>query len=129
MDKLSSGVFVLFVLLVPVSSTDIFLAEPMVCYFLDVILVVYCVVATGLYFREKFIIPTPAKATDDNGGIYQELDRAKDQDAYQVLEPTKAKKKVKKRKTESTSAEERDKDAYETLNPSGSDAAPPLSPH
>ncbi|XP_034741924.1 CD247 antigen like [Etheostoma cragini] len=116
MYTLTTGVFVLFVLLVPVSSKGLFFSEPVICYYLDGVLVLYCIFATGLFFREKFYIPPVARVAED-GGIYQELERVKDADPYEILEPSKSKKKAGKiKKPESTKAEE-----------NGSD--PPLSPH
>ncbi|KAL7384722.1 hypothetical protein ABVT39_007544 [Epinephelus coioides] len=130
MNSLRTGVLVLFVLVVPVSSKEIFFTHPVICYFLDAILVVYCIVATALFFKEKFSHVPSAAAPADDGGVYQELDRIKDDDPYQVLQPVKAKKKgkKKKKKSEATTAEEEDRDPYETLMPNGS-AAPPVSPH
>ncbi|XP_028447040.1 T-cell surface glycoprotein CD3 zeta chain [Perca flavescens] len=128
MYTLRTGVFVLFVLLVPVSSKGIFFTEPVICYYLDGILILYCIFATVLFFREKFHIPSEAKVAED-GGIYQELERINDPDTYQTLEPSKAKKKSgKKKKPKSTKAEEKDKDPFESLVPNGSDP-PPQSPH
>ncbi|XP_070770913.1 T-cell surface glycoprotein CD3 zeta chain-like isoform X2 [Enoplosus armatus] len=129
MDALRTGVFVLFVLLVPVSCKETFFTEPVICYFLDGILIVYCIVATAFFFREKFsyIPPVPVGVSVENGAIYQELERPKDSDPYQMLEPSKQKKKAGKKKTaESTQAAEREKDLYESLVPTAS--APPLSP-
>lgn len=124
MDALRTGVFVLFVLLVPVSSKEIYFTDPMICYFLDMFLVVYCIIATALFFREKFQkVPSAAKIPEDNGGIYQELERPKDADPYQVLEPSKGKKK-KKKKSGSSQAEEKDKDPYESLMLNGPAPAP-----
>ncbi|XP_031150606.1 T-cell surface glycoprotein CD3 zeta chain isoform X2 [Sander lucioperca] len=92
MYTLRTGVFVLFVLLVPVSSKGIFFTEPVICYYLDGILILYCIFATVLFFREKFYIPSVARVAED-GGIYQELERINDADTYQILEPSKAKVK------------------------------------
>ncbi|KAK9537798.1 hypothetical protein VZT92_005378 [Zoarces viviparus] len=128
MDALRTSVFVLFVLLVPVSSDEILFTDPVVCYFLDSILIVYCIAATALFFREKFYIP-PVGQPEDNC-IYQELDRAKDTDQYQELDLSKVNKKAAKKKNKSGSAPAvvRDQDPFESLTPSGT-APPPLSPH
>ncbi|KAA8587999.1 hypothetical protein FQN60_001193 [Etheostoma spectabile] len=123
MYTLTTGVFVLFVLLVPVSSKGLFFSEPVICYYLDGVLVLYCIFATGLLFREKFYIPSVPRVAED-GGIYQELERLEDADPYQILEPSKAKKKAGKiKKPELTKAE--DKDPSESLVPNGSDPPPP----
>ncbi|KAJ4933433.1 hypothetical protein JOQ06_030263 [Pogonophryne albipinna] len=53
MDALRSGVFLLCVLL-PVCSAETFFTHPNICYFLDAFLTLYCIIATGLFFREKF---------------------------------------------------------------------------
>ncbi|KAM6954900.1 uncharacterized protein PEZ65_008129 [Lycodopsis pacificus] len=128
MDALRTSLFVLFVLLVPVSSYEIVYTNPRICYILDSILIVYCIVATVLFFREKFYIPPVGRTEDDC--IYQELERAKDTDPYQELELSKVNKKAAKKKNKSGSAQAvvRDPDPFESLNPSGT-APPPLSPH
>ncbi|XP_071333398.1 CD247 antigen like [Trachinotus anak] len=120
MDKLRTGVLMLFVLVVPVSCIEGFFAEPVICYFLDGILIVYCLVATALFFRERFshVQPVTAAAavSEENGVIYQELERPENTDPYAALEPSKRKKKAgKKKKSESAKPEEKDKDPYESL--------------
>ncbi|XP_051260917.1 CD247 antigen like [Dicentrarchus labrax] len=130
MDAQRTGVFVLFVLLVPGSCKDAFFTEPVTCYFLDGILIIYCIIATAFYYREKFsYVPPVADASEENGGIYQELERPKDADPYQVLEPLKKKKKaVKKKKAKPTEAQG-DKDPYESLiTGTSAPPPPPLSP-
>ncbi|XP_018557968.1 CD247 antigen like [Lates calcarifer] len=125
MEKLRAGVFMLFVLLEPVSCTNSFFTEPVICYFLDGILIIYCIVATAFFFKEKFSqLPLAADpVSENNGGIYQELERPMDTDPYQVLEPSKKKKKAgKKIRSESVRPEETD--PYESLITS----APPLPP-
>ncbi|KAF3843443.1 hypothetical protein F7725_002292 [Dissostichus mawsoni] len=52
MDALRSGVFLLCVLL-PVCSAETFFTHPHICYFLDAFLTLYCIIATGLFFRES----------------------------------------------------------------------------
>ncbi|GLD52011.1 T-cell surface glycoprotein CD3 zeta chain-like protein [Lates japonicus] len=126
MEKLRAGVFMLFVLLEPVSCTKGFFTEPIICYFLDGILIIYCIVATAFFFKEKFShIPSAADPVSENdGGIYQELERPMDADPYQVLEPSKKKKKAgKKKRSESTNQPE-ETDPYESLITS----APPPPP-
>ncbi|XP_047456209.1 uncharacterized protein LOC125017304 isoform X1 [Mugil cephalus] len=88
MDTPRAGVFVLFVLVVPVSCEGFF-TGPVVCYFLDAFLMLYCIVATALFFREKFSVRFTIDQPDDIGGIYQELERPGDDDAYQVLETSR----------------------------------------
>ncbi|TMS06182.1 hypothetical protein E3U43_015941 [Larimichthys crocea] len=157
MDVQRRGVFVLFVLLVPVScgNADEFFTNPITCYVLDCILILYCLVATAFYFREKFsdLAPEAVAAPENNADVYQvrrsdhtmfssaaaaaplsvhdfmfplqELERPKDTDPYQVLSPTKRKKRKKKRST-ATSAQETDRDPYESL---ALTPVPPLPPH
>lgn len=36
-----------------VSSAEMFFTDPVICYFLDAFLMVYCIAATALFFREK----------------------------------------------------------------------------
>ncbi|XP_034069693.1 CD247 antigen like isoform X2 [Gymnodraco acuticeps] len=115
MDALRSGVFLLFVLL-PVCSAETFFTHPHICYFLDAFLTLYCIIATGLFFREKFAaLSLTDEEPEDKACIYQELDRVKDTDAYDVLQPSKGKKKkaAKKNKSESTQGVP-DKDPYES---------------
>ncbi|XP_054470888.1 CD247 antigen like [Anoplopoma fimbria] len=131
MDPQTTGVFVLIVLLVPVTADDIFFTDPVICYCLDTILVIYCIGATALYFKEKFSkIPSVAAGEpDDNGCIYQELQRPADTDPYEMLNISKTKKKAgKKKKSAPAPAEVRDQDPFESLIPSGSAPPPPLSP-
>ncbi|XP_030283358.1 T-cell surface glycoprotein CD3 zeta chain-like isoform X2 [Sparus aurata] len=121
MGVVRTGVIVLFVLLVPVSCKDVFFTEPVTCFLLDGILILYCIIATALYFREK-------DNQEPNGVVYQELRRPADADPYQVLEPSKRKKKAgkKKKSPKPGPAEGMDRD-YEPLNIRHN--APPLSPH
>uniref|UniRef100_A0A3Q2WF70 T-cell surface glycoprotein CD3 zeta chain-like n=1 Tax=Haplochromis burtoni TaxID=8153 RepID=A0A3Q2WF70_HAPBU len=90
MDTLGKGVFALSVLAVPVSCSDNFFTEPVICYFLDGFLIIYCIIVTGLFFREKFSKGPSVGVTEENG-IYQELERPKDADPYEVLDPSKRK--------------------------------------
>ncbi|XP_030283357.1 T-cell surface glycoprotein CD3 zeta chain-like isoform X1 [Sparus aurata] len=131
MGVVRTGVIVLFVLLVPVSCKDVFFTEPVTCFLLDGILILYCIIATALYFREKFSLTQPVEVSDNqepNGVVYQELRRPADADPYQVLEPSKRKKKAgkKKKSPKPGPAEGMDRD-YEPLNIRHN--APPLSPH
>ncbi|XP_034550279.1 high affinity immunoglobulin epsilon receptor subunit gamma-like [Notolabrus celidotus] len=110
-------------------DVDSFFREPVVCYVLDVILIVYCIIATALYFREKFsyIPPAVVAVPEESARIYQELERPRDADPYQVLEPTKRKKKAaKKRKPKPTSEEERDRDPNESQSHDSARPLPPL---
>lgn len=105
-------------------------SEPVICYFLDAALIIYCIVATALFFKEKYypIQSLAAQVDGNSGGIYQELDRLKDADPYEVLEPAKEKKKVnKKKKSASSPPEEKDKDLSNSLIPNDPDP-PPVSP-
>ncbi|TMS06688.1 hypothetical protein E3U43_016447 [Larimichthys crocea] len=142
------------IFMIPLSYADEFFTNPITCYVLDCILILYCLVATAFYFREKFsdLAPEAVAAPENNADVYQvrgsdhtmfssaaaaplsvhdfmfplqELERPKDTDPYQVLSPTKRKKRKKKRST-ATSAQETDRDPYEslTLTP-----VPPLPPH
>uniref|UniRef100_A0A3B4A8Y0 Uncharacterized protein n=1 Tax=Periophthalmus magnuspinnatus TaxID=409849 RepID=A0A3B4A8Y0_9GOBI len=51
-------------------------SDPMICYILDGVLIIYCIVATALFFREKvnymnkYFSPYPNNQ-DPSGGIYQ----------------------------------------------------------
>ncbi|XP_026231473.1 CD247 antigen like isoform X3 [Anabas testudineus] len=91
---------------------------------------IYCIVATALYFREKFShLPAEvlaASTQDDKGAIYQELERPKDADPYQVLEPLKKKKRPGKKKKSQADERGDDRDRYESVDPGS--AAPPVAP-
>ncbi|KAM8854702.1 uncharacterized protein AB9W97_019973 isoform 2-T2 [Spinachia spinachia] len=92
---MKTGVLVLFGLLLPVASAEIVFNDPGVCYLLDTILVLYCIGATALFFREKFSHIRSAQGPEDD--IYQELQRPKDTDEYQEIKPSKKKKKAAKK--------------------------------
>nr|XP_046260876.1 CD247 antigen like [Scatophagus argus] len=131
MDILRMGVFVLFVLMLPVSCEDILFTEPITCYFLDGILIIYCLVVTACYFREKFSTRLEAVEVciqqENSADIYQDLERPVDADPYQVLEPTKRKKKAgRKKRSQPTQALDRNTVPREPLNLRA--PAPPLSP-
>ncbi|XP_030614784.1 T-cell surface glycoprotein CD3 zeta chain-like isoform X2 [Archocentrus centrarchus] len=124
MDTLRKGAFVLSVLVVPVSCSGDFFSEPVICYFLDAFLIIYCIIVTGFFFREKFSkYPAVGVPEQEQNGIYQELERPNDADPYEVLDPSKRKKKAGKKKKRVT-----EKDPFESLIPSTS-SPPPLSPH
>uniref|UniRef100_A0A3P8SE15 Uncharacterized protein n=1 Tax=Amphiprion percula TaxID=161767 RepID=A0A3P8SE15_AMPPE len=81
MDLLRTGVFVFFVLPAPGSCLAFStFSHPVICYFLDAFLLVYCIVATALFFKEKV-----------SSHLFRELERPTDPDPYQVLEPSKRK--------------------------------------
>uniref|UniRef100_A0A3B3VVK7 T-cell surface glycoprotein CD3 zeta chain n=2 Tax=Poecilia TaxID=8080 RepID=A0A3B3VVK7_9TELE len=84
MDSWMTGVFVLFALFMPVCCEETFFTDPVICYFLDAFLMVYCIAATALFFREKV-------SFSKGGPNFRELERPKDTDAYEVLDPKKAK--------------------------------------
>lgn len=108
-------------------NTVDYIHEPVLCYLLDGILIVYCIIATGFFFKEKLsnLPPVNLEPPEDNG-IYQELERPNDTDPYQVLEPTKRKKKAaKKKKPKKSPAKEREQESMELR---ASAAAPPLPP-
>ncbi|KAF7215596.1 T-cell surface glycoprotein CD3 zeta chain [Nothobranchius furzeri] len=118
MDSLRTSVFVLFLLLDPVSCSEVFFTDPVICYFLDAFLMVYCIVATALFFREKFSHMPRVELMpkhQEKGGIYQELERPHDADPYQALELSKAKKKGEKRNRAKNQGPKRDKELYESI--------------
>ncbi|XP_024860393.1 CD247 antigen like [Kryptolebias marmoratus] len=118
MDSLRTAAFVLLVLLDPASCQDPFFTDPVICYFLDAFLMVYCIAATALFFREKFSnMPrvTQEPNNQDKGGIYQELERPKDTDPYQALEPLKTKKKAGKKSKSKTQQREPSEAAASSL--------------
>ncbi|XP_029385857.1 T-cell surface glycoprotein CD3 zeta chain-like [Echeneis naucrates] len=128
MDKLQTGVLMLFVLLNPASATDSYFAEPIICYFLDGFLIVYCLIVTAFFFREKIsqISSEPVGKPEVNEPVYQELEKLDNPDPYQVLEPTKRKKKAGKKKKSESAQPEEDKDPYESLT--STSPRPPQTP-
>ncbi|XP_060909357.1 CD247 antigen like [Labrus mixtus] len=108
-------------------DAETFFSNPTFCYLLDGILVVYCLIATAFFFREKFS-PLPSAAVgapEEIELIYQELDRTRDADPYELLDPLK-RKVTKKKKPKPTQDQQRDTDPYESLTTQ--DSAPPLPP-
>ncbi|XP_029980797.1 T-cell surface glycoprotein CD3 zeta chain [Sphaeramia orbicularis] len=121
MGPLWAGVLVLILNFAPCSG--LVFKEPMVCYFLDGVLIVYCLIVTAFFLKEKFCSPSTSTVAE---GIYQELNRPEDSDPYQVLDHTKQKNKgPKKKKREAASVQNRDADAYESLPISASASAAP----
>ncbi|KAM4559160.1 uncharacterized protein PAE49_013651 isoform 3-T3 [Odontesthes bonariensis] len=117
MDTVRTGVFVLCALLAPVSCADVFFTDPVICYFLDGFLMIYCIAATALFFREKFSKIPPVEDVEEIGGIYQELERPAEADPYQVLQPSKGRKKAGKKKAKQNHTQQGDQDPYESLSP------------
>ncbi|XP_034042230.1 T-cell surface glycoprotein CD3 zeta chain-like [Thalassophryne amazonica] len=127
MASLRISVLVLAVLILPVStSTDrYYVTDPITCYILDGVLIIYCIAATALYIREKIKNLPPLYDTEphkEDAGIYQDLNRPKDADPYQVLQSKG--KAGKKKKSKSREPKDKEKDAYETLMP----ISPPQAP-
>lgn len=116
-----------------------YFAEPVICYILDGFMIVFCITATALYFREKvrnsrfsslqyMLIEAPTKQ-ENTDRIYQELERPRNADPYQVLEPSKRKEKAaKKKKPKPRQVVENGHDAYESFTQVTRDPAPPLPP-
>ncbi|KAJ8410517.1 hypothetical protein AAFF_G00194210 [Aldrovandia affinis] len=70
MNLRRTGVLVFLAVGVPTAEAGRGLNDPMLCYILDGVLLVYSLIVTGLYFREKFFKPK-ANSKDDN--IYSGL--------------------------------------------------------
>ncbi|XP_033842270.2 CD247 antigen like [Periophthalmus magnuspinnatus] len=76
-------------------------SDPMICYILDGVLIIYCIVATALFFREKLCREVPnVVVSDPSGGIYQELGESKNTDPYEMLQPSKKRRQKKRKITE-----------------------------
>ncbi|TWW81019.1 hypothetical protein D4764_01G0008340 [Takifugu flavidus] len=76
---------VMLVLLAPASCQKDFLTHPLTCYILDAFLLAYCIIATMVYLKLKY------------------LQRPLNPDLYQELEPLAQKKKgAKKKKPQNT---------------------------
>ncbi|XP_011487705.1 T-cell surface glycoprotein CD3 zeta chain isoform X1 [Oryzias latipes] len=73
-------------------------SDTVICYFLDTFLMLYCLVATALFFREKFCALQVAEPNDETNDVYQELNLEMKEDPYDVLKSEK-KKRDKKKKT------------------------------
>ncbi|XP_064166119.1 T-cell surface glycoprotein CD3 zeta chain-like isoform X1 [Anguilla rostrata] len=84
MDLRWTGLLVVLAMAVPSAEAKIGLNDPMLCYILDGVLLLYGLVITGLFFRERYFKPTKADSKDD--GIYMGLNKAAD--AYDVLRPS-----------------------------------------
>ncbi|XP_040912781.1 T-cell surface glycoprotein CD3 zeta chain-like isoform X2 [Toxotes jaculatrix] len=85
------------------ATVEGFFTNPIICYVLDGFLIVYCICATALFVKEKYSHKSSVAFEmpdnqEDNCALYQELERPKDADPYQVLEPSKRKKKAGKKK-------------------------------
>ncbi|XP_020568517.1 T-cell surface glycoprotein CD3 zeta chain isoform X5 [Oryzias latipes] len=96
-------------------------SDTVICYFLDTFLMLYCLVATALFFREKFCALQVAEPNDETNDVYQELNLEMKEDPYDVLKSEK--KRDKKKKTGQNQPQPRDKDLYESLVP-----RPPAAP-
>ncbi|XP_052005063.1 T-cell surface glycoprotein CD3 zeta chain-like isoform X2 [Xyrauchen texanus] len=76
-----------------VSYTEaVHVSDPIVCYILDVILLLYSIIITALYFEQKFtrelpIPPDPATpARNANEAVYTDLDLPQINSDYQQLD-------------------------------------------
>ncbi|XP_062258390.1 T-cell surface glycoprotein CD3 zeta chain-like [Platichthys flesus] len=97
--------------------------EPVVCFLLDGILIIYCIVVTALFFKEK--LSCGPVEPEDKGQIYQELRRSMDADPYEMLEPSKRKKRAKRRKKpESTQPGQRDDETFISTAPPPAQSPP-----
>ncbi|XP_051566419.1 T-cell surface glycoprotein CD3 zeta chain-like isoform X2 [Myxocyprinus asiaticus] len=83
----------LLLLATHVSYTEaVHVSDPIVCYILDVILLLYSIIFTALYFRQKFtreepIPPDPATpARNPNEPVYTDLDLPQINSDYQQLD-------------------------------------------
>ncbi|NP_001093577.1 CD247 antigen like precursor [Danio rerio] len=75
-----------------VSSAEATVSDPTYCYILDVILLVYSIIFTALYFREKFLKEGPvppdpaAPVRNPNEPVYTDLDLPQVGSDYQQLD-------------------------------------------
>ncbi|CAL1582075.1 unnamed protein product [Knipowitschia caucasica] len=108
MDCIKSALYVIFILLNPTSCYALSATDPMICYILDGVLITYCIIATALFFREKFSHRgLTAEKTEPIGGIYQELGQSKTPDPYEVLQPSRKRQKRRKKSTATPSDSEK----------------------
>uniref|UniRef100_A0A3Q0T2N9 Uncharacterized protein n=1 Tax=Amphilophus citrinellus TaxID=61819 RepID=A0A3Q0T2N9_AMPCI len=68
--------------------------EPVICYFLDAFLIIYCIIVTGFFFREKVSYSTHFELVELTHILNTELERPNDADPYEVLDPSKRKVQV-----------------------------------
>ncbi|XP_067083830.1 CD247 antigen like isoform X2 [Osmerus mordax] len=122
-----------FVLLQRVSSAEASLSTPVTCYILDGFLLLYCIVFTGLFFREKLLHSTfpsnVAKRRQEEGDrTYQTLGDV-ESDPYQMIESTKTKSRARKvKKTEVYESLNLDTKTNETYQPLAKRPSPPSPP-
>ncbi|XP_067083821.1 CD247 antigen like isoform X1 [Osmerus mordax] len=147
-----------FVLLQRVSSAEASLSTPVTCYILDGFLLLYCIVFTGLFFREKLLhstFPSNVASNTDNdaNGNYEEQNLADpssgaipkrrqeegdrtyqtlgdvESDPYQMIESTKTKSRARKvKKTEVYESLNLDTKTNETYQPLAKRPSPPSPP-
>uniref|UniRef100_A0A3Q3XCV2 Uncharacterized protein n=1 Tax=Mola mola TaxID=94237 RepID=A0A3Q3XCV2_MOLML len=92
MDAPRTGAFLLVQLLVPVSCGEVVFTEPFTCFLLDGVLLIFSIIATALYIREKVSYSNTFNSASHTFIFpLQELDRWTDAEPYQVLEPSKRK--------------------------------------
>ncbi|KAL7881533.1 hypothetical protein AOLI_G00083810 [Acnodon oligacanthus] len=68
------------------SSEAMSLSDPITCYVLDAVLLLYCIIFTALYFRIKFSRPQSDNSTPAEP-LYEGLITDQITDEYQTLEP------------------------------------------
>ncbi|XP_056610356.1 CD247 antigen like isoform X1 [Triplophysa dalaica] len=101
------------------------LSDPVYCYILDVILLLYSIIFTALYFREKFLRKGPvpedpsdpaAPTRDPNEPVYTDLDLPQMDSDYQQLN-----RPIRRREEETQYQELRGQsnDEYQRINPAG----------
>ncbi|KAF6717050.1 T-cell surface glycoprotein CD3 zeta chain [Oryzias melastigma] len=103
-------------------STAALFSDPVICYFLDTFLMLYCLVATTLFFKEKFSTIQATEPNDETKGLYQELNLEREPDDYEMINIKK--KRGKKKKAGQNRPPPREKDLYESLVPNAHPAPP-----
>lgn len=76
MDLRKTGVLVILAVLFPSTEAAIGLNDPMLCYILDGVLLLYGLIVTALFFREKYFKPKEVTSKED--GIYMGLNQTPD---------------------------------------------------
>ncbi|XP_051761164.1 CD247 antigen like [Ctenopharyngodon idella] len=112
----------LLFLVTHVSSADASMSDPTNCYILDVFLLLYSIIFTALYFREKFtkeepVPPEPATpARNPNEPVYTDLDLPQMSSDYQQLD-----RPIRRREPETHYQELRGarNDEYQEIKPKG----------
>ncbi|XP_072300813.1 high affinity immunoglobulin epsilon receptor subunit gamma-like [Eucyclogobius newberryi] len=100
MESIKSVVLVLLIFLNTTSCNALSVSDPTICYILDGVLILYCIIATVLFLREKLLHQVPTVVSESIGDIYQELGADKNADPYEMLQPFNKRREKKNHRSE-----------------------------